>query len=333
MQSILRRNDSDNLFHWDYCLFYDETYFDFIYSYRFVEVMIFSKSIDYCKELKEKDFEDYLNELLNENNKAIRKEKEKIEYWNIFQNTYLRLKNTINYFYTEYCKNYPSEPSYNSIAYRSKDAKKIQKQISKYINKINIVKNYGIGLRMLSPVLGESFINLVIYLMAKEEIKNDKRVFESITRTNIDIRIKTMHLNCVGFVKPFDQNDDRLKNFFKLMNNRNDFLHGNIMPGFNTFDHVHFDGTVPIFENPRNLTNEFTTQTMFQISKDEIEKDYKTINELSDFVLENIKPEIRKEIIVLLKSYQLGWNKKEKRIGILFPDHIVESFFIKSDTK
>ena len=204
-----------------------------------------------------------------------------------------------------------------------------QIQLTKLTNNIIEKKNYGIVLRMLLPVLGESLINLIIFILARDEIKNDNRLLDNIFRSQIDIRIKTIHLNCVGIKEPYNQNDECFKNFLRLMDKRNDFLHGNVLPKNNCFDNVYFDGTIPIFNEEKDISVEFIKQNLYQVSENEISDDYNTLKLFSDFLLKNISSPYKEQVELVIKKSELGYNKKTKRIGILFDDKMMQAFLIK----
>ncbi len=73
-----------------------------------------------------------------------------------------------------------------------------------YFNEIAIKYTQATALafsiRMLAPVYAESFVNTLIFLLADDDVKKDKRLYDSIIRQNIDIRVKQLHRNCNGFV-------------------------------------------------------------------------------------------------------------------------------------
>lgn len=120
----------------------------------------------------------------------------------------------------------------------------------------NIEKSVSLGstIRMLSPVLAESFINTILFVLAKDEFKKDSRLYDNLIRQQIDIRVKTLHLNCMGFVKPINGNEEEFKDFQTLMNNRNDFLHGNIDPIQLMFEDVYFDMEyIPLFKEDEGI--------------------------------------------------------------------------------
>ena len=216
IQSFLRSNDSDNLFHWNYTIYNSQVVIDFVYSYRCIQVSYFSKNKD-----KNSDLEiciiGMLKDSINKNKKEISEIRKNLEFWDLFQNTFLRLNETVASFYNIFMTNYPEEPVEPTYSLDKADVESYLKNTRLYIESINQIKSYGLSLRMLIPVLGESFVNFVLFILGIDEIKNDKRTFETITRNNIDVRVKTLHLYVNGFDNPVDQSNSKVKNFFKLM--------------------------------------------------------------------------------------------------------------------
>jgi hypothetical protein len=133
--------------------------------------------------------------------------------------------------------------------------------------------------------------------------------------------------------KAYNQNDERFKNFLRLMDKRNDFLHGNILPANNTFDVVYFDKTVPIFEEEKDITLEYVKQNLFQITEEEINKDYQTIIQFRNYILDNISSPYKEQIELILDKSDLGWNKKNHRIGILFNNELMQAVLLTENEK
>jgi hypothetical protein len=106
---------------------------------------------------------------------------------------------------------------------------------------------------MLIPVLVETFVNFLIFILCKPEIKRDERLHESVKRAQIDIRIKSLHLHCVGFSKAVDYSTEACKNIHSIFNDRNDLLHGNINPQQEQHEIVYFNRTVPLFVEWRDF--------------------------------------------------------------------------------
>jgi hypothetical protein len=108
----------------------------------------------------------------------------------------------------------------------------------------------GTTIRMLCPVMADSFINLILLVFRKEEYVNDERLYDNLIRQQIDIRVKTLHLHCTCFPQRINSKTDAFKKFHTLMNKRNDFLHGNIDPSKLVIQDVWFDQKIiPLFKD------------------------------------------------------------------------------------
>jgi hypothetical protein len=327
IQSFLRGNHSGNFIEWQYSITNGTIYIDINASTRFTEFMLYSdKNIIDEKKINKVEVNNlFANEIIKYQ-KEIKETKNNLEYWNIFINAYKRLNNTINYYIDEYRKIKLKEPKpIRSFTVSKRQAEIYNYQLKKFIDNTNKKKNFAFAIRVLTPVAAESLVNLLIYTLAKEEIKNDKRLLDSILRSQIDVRVKTLHLNCNGLNGPYNQDDDRLKNFLRLIDKRNDLLHGNVLPEKNTFDNIYFDGTIPITEYPTDLSVEFSKQNLFMLEEEKVEKDYNTLIEFKEYLLSNIKNEIHDQVEHIIDLSQLGWNKRTNRIGVLFDDVIMQT--------
>ena len=180
------------------------------------------------------------------------------------------------------------------------------------------------------PILGESFINMLIFILAKPEIKTNKRLFDSINRQNIDIRIQSLHLNCIGFKKPIDYSAEPCKNFHSIINERNDLLHGNIEISKLSFNELYFSGSIPLFTEYGNFWDKSIGQSLNSINFFELQKDYETVTNFIDFIIKHLDDSIKEKVEMIISKEDLGYNKKENRIGILFPNHLVDFRLEKS---
>ena len=328
IMTFLRGNHSNNIVEWDYILEKNNIILHILGSTRSLEFRIYGNGEE--ESFNEDDLITILKNEINKNRNLINTEKNKLEYWDIFTNTYKRLKNTIDEFYDKYQKIQIKEPiQINEKIVSKKELNIYMNQLKKMTEKVNEKKNYGLVLRMLLPVMGESLINMIIFLLLKDEIKNDKRLLENVFRSQIDIRIKSMYLNCNGLKKTYDQNDIRFKNYLRIMDKRNDFLHGNVFPAVNCFDNVYFDGTIPIFNEEKDIAIEFLKQKLFQVEEPNIEKEYSDIYSFKEYLLENMEDDIIIQIEMSLEKSDLGYNKKTKRIGFLFDDEMMQAYMIK----
>ena len=326
--TFLRGNHSSNFIQWDYSFKVNGCFLDILASERFLEFRLISDNEESINISEEQIFE-FFETQINNNKESIRKVKGELEHWDIFINTHSRLKESIKKIYDRYSNVQLKQPITIKRPVVSRHEQSIyMSQFKKYTKDILEKKTDGLALRMLIPVVGESLVNLLFYLLARDEIRADKRLLDNFFRNQVDIRIKTMHLNCKGLIKPYDQNDDRFKNFLRIMNTRNDFLHGNVMPVSNCFDDVYFDGTIPIFNEEKDMSVEYMEQNMFQVDDETINANYQYIFDFEEYMVENVTDQYKGQIKLVIESTELGFNKKTNRIGVLFDNTLSQTMMI-----
>jgi hypothetical protein len=184
----------------------------------------------------------------------------------------------------------------------------------------------GMTLRMLAPVLAESFINMLFFLLAKDGVKADQRLYDDFVRKQIDVRVRGLQLYCSGFIRPIDPKDQSFKAFHTVMNGRNDFLHGNVDPKRMRFDEMFFDNTIPLFKDEKSLIRRWTENSLKGVEREVALADLKTIETFIGFILDHLDPMYRKEVEAVLEEEQLGWRDDTQRVGILFGNALGEFF-------
>lgn len=225
----------------------------------------------------------------------------------------------------------PDPPAFPTVFKSTHDS--IKKDIEKFVSKIKSVSDkymrvqeLSTSLRLICPVWAESFINFIIFILSREEIKNDYRLYQDFLRKEIDVRIKLLHINCVGFDNPVDSNNQVYKDFHSLMNERNDLLHGNIDPEKLSYEKVFFDGTIPLFTEAQGLARNSLGVSLTGIEPDETLKRVKLVGSFIDFILNHLQKPYREQLSLILDKRDLGWRAETKRVGVLFADTIAEGF-------
>ncbi len=181
----------------------------------------------------------------------------------------------------------------------------------------------GLALKMNAPVLAECFINVLIFLLAKPELRQDERLYQSVIRQEIDIRVKTLHLHCQGFNSPVDASAQAFKGFHTMMNGRNDFLHGNIDPRRLNYEIVHFDGTVPLPDRYDDFARQAVINSLKHVEPESALRDVETVKSFIEFVLSHLDEPTRANVGMFLNTQNPGWRTDTKKVGILFPPYLV----------
>ena len=174
------------------------------------------------------------------------------------------------------------------------------------------------------PVLTESFINLLIYILCKSEIKLNTRLFNKFICSDIDVKIQSLNIYCVGFYQQINWNSDPCKKYNSIINQRNDLLHGNININKLKITDIYFNGKVPIFNQYDSMWEQSMGVLIKSSGIDKASEEYKIIKNFIDYILSCLDDEHKKIVKTFLNKRDLGQNKINNRLGILLPDHLVD---------
>jgi len=72
------------------------------------------------------------------------------------------------------------------------------------------------------PVMAEAFVNLILYVLMRPEIRKDQRLFDNAFRQPIDVRIRSLSINCLGFKQQPDYASDQCGAYQTLYIESND---------------------------------------------------------------------------------------------------------------
>lgn len=320
----LKDPSSDNLIHWNYSLMCKENIIEIWGKTAQTEIYVewFSlfrkKSWDVLVDSIKADFTNYGTKMAE-----VRKG---LERWRLFVNPYKRLKTTIDTYSSRLRDLHVDEVELPENPTKENEMKSFLKEFQRCIDTYNEASALSMSLRMVVPVLAESFINLLIFVLRKDELKEDERLYEDFIRRPIDVRVKGLHLHCVGFAKGINAKAVQFKEFHTLMNSRNDFLHGNVDPARLTLDEVFFDGTIPIFKEHQGFARRALGGTLRHIEPSAALHDLEVVQAFEAFVLDHLQPSIKSQIEMVLNARQPGWREDTKKVGVLFPDHVFTSF-------
>lgn len=190
--------------------------------------------------------------------------------------------------------------------------------------------NHGIGLSMairtMTPILAESFINMLIFILCRPEIKTNKRLYDNYVRSNIDVRIQSLHINCKHFKKPVDWNSEVCGRYNTIVNARNDMLHGNVVPEKLKFSEIFFNGTVPVFKKYESMWQRGIGTSIDSAGIDKVTPDLTAVDDFILYVISCLEDKMQDLVLAMLARRDIGINKKDKRIGMLLPERIVDSY-------
>jgi hypothetical protein len=180
------------------------------------------------------------------------------------------------------------------------------------------------GIRSMLPVMAEAYVNLLLFVLMRPELKGDERLRENTLRQPIDVRVKSLHMTCIGFAKPVDYSSPECKAYQTLVNERNDLLHGNVVMEKLKFNEVNFHGKVPIFNEYRSMWERSIGVEINAVGLHRLSNEVQTVDEFIQYLSSCMTSEIKEQIDIMAEKRDLGWNQQNGRIGVLFPGHIAD---------
>lgn len=322
MQNLLRNDHSDNLIHWDWTLKYQETLF-FFWGTNFRTDLFVIGDLLFTETEKAELIQQIQIDLKNFG-PQMSEVRKKLERWTEFVNPYWRLTKAIMSLEGELSQLDLS--SEFSETFNTPTTVVDQSDRWAMVSD-NYSKAFGLcfGLRSMLPVWAEAFINLLIFVQARLDIKGDARLLESIFRQQIDIRVKSLHINCVGFAKAVDYSNPICKRFHTLINERNDLLHGNVVPEKNKFNEVYFLGRIPVFTEYRSFWDRTIAVDSSAVGLERLQSEIKAVTEFVEYVLSCLQPAVNDIMRTVMRKRDLAKNHENGRFGLLFPDHLIDS--------
>ncbi|STX28425.1 Uncharacterised protein [Legionella beliardensis] len=324
IHSIIRDDDSDSLIHWDWTLNSNEGWIQFL-GMNFRTEVHFYGDWDVSKIDKYQLIKSIKDDLKNYARKLSDIKKNMLESWDQYINPYYQIKQAINQLRSELDK---LELDPNNKSAKISNDWICDSGFAENYKEISQKFSLGIGLsyslRLIIPVLAESFINFLIFILCIPEIKENNRLLENYIRSNIDIKIQLLHINCKGFASPVNWKSHECKNYNSLINIRNDLLHGNVNLKRLKINKVFFNKKVPIFTEYESLWQKTLGVNFDTCGFHEIDKEFKIVNDFIKYVLSCLNSQVREHVECIMDSPKFGINKNNASFGILFPNHIVD---------
>jgi len=323
MQSFLRTDDSDNLIQWEWTLAGE-------FGLTSIQGHNFRSEVHLIGDFKGKGltlemFIDQLKSDICNYGKKISELRKDFEKWTQFVNPYHRILSAVQQ-HIQKLDELNLNPTKDKVPQPTSvdNMNEFEKKWTEVSDKYSYVIGLSFGLRSMLPVLAESFVNLALFLLCKPEIKSNDRLFQNTLRQPIDIRVQSLHLNCIGFESVVDYTSDECKKFHTLMNERNDLLHGNVEVNKLSIGDVYFNGTVPLFIQYEDFWDKSIGVSMKSVKFDSLKNDRQIVDDFIKYILTKMNTQISKQLEAIMETGQLGFNKKTGRVGVLFPEHLAD---------
>lgn len=255
-----------------------------------------------------------------------------LQRWTLFINPFRRIQNTLTSLGGRLGAISLREPGPRAMLMTHAEAETFNKEFGQWVGQTHTAAVLGTSIRMLAPVMAEAFVNFVLFVQGREDVRRDARLYESMLRQPIDVRVRGLHVNCDGFREFVDTSHSVFGEFQTLMNGRNDFLHGNIDPQQLSFDEMFIDKfgedqTIPLFKDDRGMLARYLANSLKFVESETALKDLGTVVRFIDHVLSHLTDDARNRLTLLLSQDYLGRNEETGEVAQLFGS-IAESMLI-----
>ncbi|MFW3167635.1 hypothetical protein WBQ28_24475 [Pseudomonas syringae pv. syringae] len=324
IMNLLRGDSSENMVHWEWALFNDD-------GLIMIQGHNFRTDIQFLGDFKHRhiskgNFITQIKTDLKNYGKRMSLVRTQLEKWIEFVNPFHNIQSTIE---TQILKlsELKLSPENDRVPSptSAEELSTYQERFSEASQKYIFGTGLAFGLRCMLPVLAETFINLLIFVLTKNDIKLNTEMYKSFVSDTINNRLKSLHTNCVGFDKPVDDSNIACRGFYQLMNDRNDLLHGNFNLEKLKIGDVYFNGKVPVFYEYGDLWEDTIGVTIEAVKLQNIEKSYDTVKAFIAYLLSLLSPDKKVLVEDVMMTRDLGYYEKYKRLGILFPNTTIDT--------
>ncbi len=158
----------------------------------------------------------------------------------------------------------------------------------------------------------EGFLNILYELYLKSDLRSD-RLYDRISREQIDIKLRIAPIYCDGFkTKTINHEDERFKQYLKLVNLRNDFFHANLNKSLERYI-IKEDNHFFIVQN--EVESEIPTNIR-QLEHSHIELTKAIIDDVIELVFESMETKTRREFQRIIYDAEIEVVEDD---GVLIP--------------
>lgn len=323
MQTFFRGDHSSNLFHWDWLLRSGDRIV-MIQGMNFrTEISISGNQLP---ETEKEHFIRQMKEHFPDLGAKMGKIRKNLEHWIELVNPYQRIRLAIQQQMDDIASldldnTLESIPDVTEFPNSDRRKRKWDEQSEIYNRAVGLT----FGVRAMLPVMAESFVNLLLFILMKPELKKDTRLFNNAFRQPIDIRVRSLSHNCTGFKCDVDYENEVCKNYHTLANQRNDLLHGNLNIDKLSYNELYFDGNIPIFMQYTSMWERSFGVVYRSVGLDAVERELSIVNNLVEYLLSCLKDDLCDKIQVVADALNIAVCKDDGRVGVLFGDFLVDA--------
>jgi hypothetical protein len=305
----------DNLFWWDFII---ESERGFVQIYRT------QSKIELMTNIKDFDAKTFFDHNLNKYKQEIKQIKEELEEHTIFINHFDSYYQCVNELWKE-IKKLEIDPI--EIEEKlEKDESEFKDHLEKFISDNIKFHSFAKSLLLNSAFLIESYINMIIRLSAKEELKEYPNILKKHLQSNFSEKLKNLKYYSKIFKKDINLQDQEVIDVLKVMTHRNKYVHSDLSSKLNEIGTVYFDHLFPVFPNYEYSPIIQNIVRTYQIPSFEIiEFSYKSANVFIQYIKNHFIDNADSEYVKrMLGDNPIGFNHVSKNYSSIFSRQLMD---------
>jgi hypothetical protein len=322
-QNIFRKDDSDNLIHWDYHLRAGDADVHISGTSRTVHVMT-------TEALSDDQWKELIIALKAEFARAGKAKSSMLrsfEKFVVFQNKYVALSGLCAEHHEAIVDSEPPSIALPVATTSKRALERHYASVRAMGKRATGLYGHCLSLRLLTPVMAEAFINMLILTFCKDSVRDDRETFDKFVRAKIPQRLDLLSQHCDGFDAPIDNRTDAYRDFMRVMNSRNFAIHGNVDPLREQIETVYFEGKRPLFvDGGDNILKVF--EHLEQINRpSDIIRDYEAVHGFLHEITTYLTPKHQSFFQQVISDPYPGYEVRKRRVTRILPEHSVTSHF------
>ncbi|AAM35041.1 hypothetical protein H8Z72_00790 [Xanthomonas citri pv. citri] len=322
IQNFLRGDHSENLIHWEWALA-SQGRIILVQGHNFrTEIWVSgddlgAEALDQLVVCVKDDFPKH--------GQAMGKVRKTLEHWVEFINPYHRIRSSVECLMSEIEALDVEEKTSQLGGFGEYESP--EQWANEWERQAEIVaKATGLcfGARAMLPVMAEAFVNLLMYLLMKPNLKQDDRLRENLIRQPIDVRIKSLAHNCVGFQSEIDYSHESCRRYHSMVNERNDLLHGNVVIEKLRFNELHFNGRVPVFGSYASMWERAFGVAKRSVGLEVLRDERQVVEGFVEYVISRLNEKRQEQVRIFCARRDLGICLDDGRLGVLFSGQLVD---------
>lgn len=322
IQNFLRGDHSENLIHWEWTLAAHGRII-LVQGHNF-RTELWVSGAELPREALDQLVVD-VKSTFPKYGQAMGKVRKELEHWVEFINPYYRIRSSVECLMSE-IEALDVEGQTNRLGgvgdYESPE--RWSKEWGRQAEIITKATGLCFGVRSMLPVMAEAFVNLLMYLLMKPTLKQDDRLRENLIRQPIDVRIKSLAHNCVGFQSDVDYSHESCRRYHSLVNERNDLLHGNVVIGKLKFNELYFNGRVPVFDSYASMWERAFGVAKKSVGLELLHNERQVVEDFVEYVISCLEEKKQEQVRVFCARRDLGMCLDDGHLGILFSGQLVD---------